>query len=185
VSHAGGDDERAGEAQLDDVAASHAHIIGRMTGDELREVMRRFPAPVAVVTTELEGERFGLTVGSLVSLSLAPPLVGISLGKDSSSHEPIRRAGGWAASLLSGSQVAIAQHFARSGVPPVALWVAVDAREGARGPLLDGALGWLECRTVAEHEAGDHTILVGEVETVELGAGGEGLVYRGSEFRPA
>jgi len=156
-----------------------------MTGDELREVMRRFPAPVAVVTTELEAERFGLTVGSLVSLSLAPPLVGISIGKDSSSHEPIRRAGGWAASLLSGSQVAIAQHFARSGVPPVSLWVGVDVRDGPRGPLLDGALAWLECRTVAEHEAGDHTILVGQVETVELGAAGAGLVYRESEFRPA
>jgi flavin reductase (DIM6/NTAB) family NADH-FMN oxidoreductase RutF len=156
-----------------------------MTGDELREVMRRFPAPVAVVTTELEGERFGLTVGSLVSLSLAPPLVGISIGVDSSSHEPIRRAGGWAASLLSGAQAAVAQHFARSGIPPVALWVGIDAHEGARGPLLDGALGWLDCRTVSEQEAGDHTIFVGEVEKVELGAAGNGLVYRGSEFHPA
>ncbi len=162
-----------------------AHIIGRMTGDELREVMRRFPTPVAVVTTELEGERFGLTVGSLVSLSLAPPLVGISIGVDSSTHEPIRRAGGWAASLLSSAQAAVAQHFARSGIPPVALWVGIDAREGTRGPLLDGALGWLECRTVSEHEAGDHTIFVGEVENVELGAGGDGLVYSGSEFHPA
>src|SRR5919112_6698979 len=110
-----------------------------MAGDELREVMRRFPAPVAVVTTELEGERFGLTVGSLVSLSLAPQLVGISIGKDSSSHEPIRRAGGWAASLLAGTQTHVAQHFARSGIPPLALWVGMDVREGARGPLIDGA----------------------------------------------
>src|SRR4051795_10414077 len=107
-----------------------------MTGEELREVMRRFPAPVAVVTAALDAERFGLTVGSLVSLSLRPPLVGISIGKDSSSHappppspppplsgissartppprEPTRRAGGWAASLLGGEQVHVAQHFAR------------------------------------------------------------------------
>jgi flavin reductase (DIM6/NTAB) family NADH-FMN oxidoreductase RutF len=156
-----------------------------MTDDELRDVMRRFPAPVAVVTTELDGERFGLTVGSLVSLSLAPPLVGISIGKDSSSHEPIRRAGGWAVSLLGGDQMAVAQHFARSGIPPLALWVGMDVREGVRGPLLHGALGWLECRTVSEHEAGDHTIFVGAVESIELGATGEGLVYRGGEFRPA
>jgi flavin reductase (DIM6/NTAB) family NADH-FMN oxidoreductase RutF len=156
-----------------------------MTGDELREVMRRFPAPVAVVTTEYDGERFGLTVGSLVSLSLEPPLVGISIGKESSSHEPIRRAAGWAASLLSAAQEAVAQHFARSGIPPVALWVGVDARAGSRGPLLDGALGWLECRTVAEHEAGDHTIFVGAVETTELGAAGRGLVYRDGGYHPA
>ena len=143
-----------------------------MTGEELREAMRRFPAPVAVVTATVDDERFGLTVGSLVSLSLTPPLVGISIGKDSSSHEPIRRAGGWAASLLSGEQAHLVQHFARSGIPPLALWVGVDVRDSPRGPLLDGALGWLQCRTVSEHEAGDHTILVGEVESVELGAQG-------------
>ena len=155
-----------------------------MTGEELREVMRRFPAPVAVVTTELDGERFGLTVGSLVSLSLVPPLVGISIGKDSSSHEPIRRAGAWAASLLGGGHAHVAQHFARSGIPPLALWVGVDVHEGARGPLVDEAIGWLECRTVSEHDVGDHTIFVGEVESIELGAAGEGLVYRGGGFHP-
>jgi flavin reductase (DIM6/NTAB) family NADH-FMN oxidoreductase RutF len=156
-----------------------------MTGEELREVMRRFPAPVAVVTAEVDGERFGLTVGSLVSLSLEPPLAGISIGKDSSSHEPIRRAGGWAASLLGGGQTRIAQHFARSGIPPLALWHGVDVRDGPRGPLVEGALGWLECRTVAENEAGDHTIFIAEVEAIELGASGEGLVYRGGGFHPA
>lgn len=156
-----------------------------MVGEELREVMRRFPAPVAVVTTQLDGERFGLTVGSLVSLSLVPQLVGISIGKDSSSHEPIRRAGGWAASLLAGTQTHVAQHFARSGIPPLALWIGMDVRESARGPLIDGALGWLECRTVSEHDAGDHTIFVGEVESIELGSAGAGLVYRNGAFSAA
>jgi len=156
-----------------------------MTGDELREVMRRFPAPVALVTMEVEGEWFGLTAGSLVSLSLEPPLVGVSIGKDSSSHEPIRRAGGWAASLLSGLQATVAQHFARSGIPPVALWKGVDVRDGDRGPLIEGAVGWLECRTASEHDAGDHTILVGEVESVELGTPGPGLVYREGQYHPA
>src|SRR5437764_10434697 len=144
-----------------------------MTGEELRETMRRFPAPVAVVTTAVDDERFGLTVGSLVSLSLSPPLVGISIGKDSSSHEPLRRAEGWTASLLAADQGAVAQHFARSGIPPVALWNGVDVRDGARGPLVEGALAWLECRTVSEHDAGDHTIFVGEVESTELGRGGQ------------
>jgi len=156
-----------------------------MTGEELREVMRRFAAPVCVVTTEVEGERFGLTVGSLVSLSLAPPLVGISIGKESSSHEPIRRARGWAVSLISGKQASVAQHFARSGIPQVALWNGVDVRDGKRGPLVEGALGWLECSTVSEHEAGDHTFLIGAVESVELGAPGPGLVYREGKYHSA
>jgi flavin reductase (DIM6/NTAB) family NADH-FMN oxidoreductase RutF len=50
---------------------------------------------------------------------------------------------------------------------------------------VEGALGWLECRTVAEHEAGDHTVFIGEVESIELGPAGEGLVYRDGEFHPA
>ena len=88
-------------------------------------------------------------------------------------------------SLLGAEQVHVAQHFARSGIPPVALWVGVDVRDGARGPLVEGAIGWLECKTVADHDAGDHTIFVGEVESTDVGGAGEGLVYRGGEFRPA
>jgi flavin reductase (DIM6/NTAB) family NADH-FMN oxidoreductase RutF len=156
-----------------------------MTGDELRELMRRFPAPVAVVTAAVDDDRYGLTVGSLVSLSLQPPLVGISIGRESSSHEPIRRADGFAVSLLSGEQEAVAQHFARSGIPPVALWAGVDVRDGEYGSLVEGALAWLECRTWAEYPAGDHTLFLGEVVRGELGAVGSGLVYRYGGYHSA
>ncbi len=160
-------------------------MIEEMEGDELREVMRRFPAPVAIVTAEVDGERYGLTVGSLVSLSLAPALVGISIGRDSSSHEPLRRAGSFAVSLLSGEQSGVAQHFARSGIPPVALWNGVAVREGEHGPLIEDALAWLECHTWAEYEAGDHTLFVGEVLGTELGRAGSGLVYRQGSYQSA
>jgi flavin reductase (DIM6/NTAB) family NADH-FMN oxidoreductase RutF len=155
-----------------------------MTGDELRELMRRFPAPVAVVTAKLDDERYGLTVGSLVSLSLQPPLVGISIGRESSSHEPIRRAGRFAVSLLSGEQEWVAQHFARRGIPPIALWAGVEVRDGECGPLVHGALAWLDCRTWAEYEAGDHTIFVGEVLRGERGTDDSGLVYRYTRYFP-
>jgi flavin reductase (DIM6/NTAB) family NADH-FMN oxidoreductase RutF len=156
-----------------------------MSGAELREVMRRFPAPVAVVTTQVDDERYGFTAGSVVSLSLEPALVGVSVGLDSSSHEPMRRAGGFAISLLSEQQVDVAQHFARSGIPPVVLWEGTHVRHGQRGPLVDGALAWLECRTWAQYEAGDHTLFVGEVETMELGTRARGLVYRDSTYHGA
>jgi flavin reductase (DIM6/NTAB) family NADH-FMN oxidoreductase RutF len=147
--------------------------------------MRRFPAPVAVVSGADDREEFGLTVGSLVSLSLDPPLVGVSVGKDSARHEPMRNAGGFAVSLLSEEQAALAQHFARSGVPPLALWVGVATRPGQHGLLLEGALAWLECRAWAEYDAGDHTLFLGEVVSTELGAPRRGLVYRDSTYHPA
>ena len=146
--------------------------------------MRRFAAGVAVVTAELDGQRFGITVGSLVSLSLEPPLVGISVGHASSFHEPLRQAGRFAASLLAGDQEAIAQHFARSGVPPLALWAGVELRDAeVPEPLVARATAWLVCRTLADHAAGDHTIFVGEVLSVELGRDESALAYVGGEYR--
>jgi flavin reductase (DIM6/NTAB) family NADH-FMN oxidoreductase RutF len=156
-----------------------------MTGEELREAMRRFPAPVAVITTAVDDERYGFTAGSLVSLSLAPPLVSVSVGRDSSSHEPMRRAAGFSASLLSDQQIDVAQHFARSGVPPRFLWEGASVRGGAFGPLVEGALAWLECRAWAEYPAGDHTLFVAEVESTAFGSPGRGLVYRDSTYHPA
>jgi len=153
-------------------------------GDDLRAVMRRFPAGVCVVTLDRAGERLGITVGSLTSLSLEPPLVGLTIGRDLSAHELLRAAGGFSVSILAGDQAELAQHFAR-GVPPIALWSGIDVRDGTRGPLLAGALGWLECALTAEHETGDHTLFVGEVERTELGAEGDGLVYRNGEYLPA
>jgi flavin reductase (DIM6/NTAB) family NADH-FMN oxidoreductase RutF len=94
----------------------------------------------------------------------------------------MRRAGGFAISLLSEHQVDVAQHFARSGIPPVALWEGTHVRNGQRGSLVEGALAWLECRTWKEYDAGDHTLFVGEVESMELGTRARGLVYRDSTY---
>jgi flavin reductase (DIM6/NTAB) family NADH-FMN oxidoreductase RutF len=133
---------------------------------------------------DAEGERLGLTLGSLTSLSLEPPLVGAAVSRQAAMHELLREAGGFALSLLAGDQEAVAQHFAR-GVPPLAHWHGIATREGAAGaPLLEGALGWLECRLEAEHEAGDHTLFVGEVLSVEPGRPGPALVYVGQRYVP-
>jgi 3-hydroxy-9,10-secoandrosta-1,3,5(10)-triene-9,17-dione monooxygenase reductase component len=140
--------------------------------------MRRFPSGIAVLTVPVP---YGVTIGSLVSLSLEPPLVGVSIGRDAQAHELLREAGGFALSVLAGDQAALAQHFARS-VPPIAQWEDVAVRDGARGPLLDGAVSWLECSLHSEHHAGDHTFFVGAVETVELGRTGPGLVYRDGRY---
>jgi flavin reductase (DIM6/NTAB) family NADH-FMN oxidoreductase RutF len=146
--------------------------------------MRRFAAGIAVVTFVADGERNGLTVGSLVSLSLEPPLLGISIGLDSARYEPLREAGRFAVSILAGGQDAVAQHFARSGIPPIALWSGIALRETDHvEPLIDGAVAWLGCVTRAEHGAGDHTIFVGEVEWIELGPDQPALVYHRTEYK--
>jgi flavin reductase (DIM6/NTAB) family NADH-FMN oxidoreductase RutF len=147
-----------------------------VSGDELRAVMRGFPSGMCVVTIEFERHRTGLTVGSLVSLSLEPPLVGFALGRQAQLHELLREAGAFGVSLLRGDQEAIAQHFARS-VPPIALWTGIELRNREGPPLLRDALGWLRCRVRTEHPAGDHTFFVGEVVWAEVGSYDQALVY--------
>jgi len=151
-------------------------------GAEQRALFRRWPTGVSVVVAEAGGRRAGLTVNSLVSLSLDPPLIGISLALSASLYEVLRDAGRWAVSMLAGDQEHLAQHFARS-VPPIAQWngIAVRADEPH---LLEGAVGWLHVQTIDEIAAGDHTVFVGEVERVEQGPGRGALVYFGRRFQP-
>jgi flavin reductase (DIM6/NTAB) family NADH-FMN oxidoreductase RutF len=144
-------------------------------GAEQRALFRRWPAGVAVVVAELDGRRHGLTVSSLVSLSLDPPLVGISISQQASLHELLRDAGAWAASLLSGEQEHLAQHFARS-VPPLVLWDGIEVREDDPR-LLAGSGGWLTARTADEVVTGDHTFFVGAVESIEIGNAATSLTY--------
>ena len=150
-------------------------------GDELRAVMGRFPAGVAVVTVDFDGQRLGLTVASLVSLSLEPPLVGVAIRRDAALHELLRESGAFAVSMLAEGQEHLAQHFAR-GVPPIALWERIPLRDAEGPPQLDGAVGWLRCRTAAEHPTGDHTFFVGEVDSAEPGPGRQPLVFHGQSY---
>ena len=145
-------------------------------GDELRAVMGRFPHGVAVVTVEVRGQRAGLTVASLVSLSLEPPLVGVAIRRDAALHELMRESEEFAVSVLAAGQEALAQHFAR-GVPPIALWEGVTLRDGEGPPQLEGAVGWLRCRIAGQHETGDHTFFVGAVESAEPGPANLPLVF--------
>jgi flavin reductase len=145
-------------------------------GAEQRSLFRRWPAGVSIVVAEVDGHRHGRTVSSLVSLSLEPPLVGISVAQSASIHELLRDAGTWAVSVLAGGQDELAMRFARSGVPPLVLWDGVEVRDDDPR-LIAGAAGWLIARTVETLVTGDHTFFVGEVESVQDGPAATTLVY--------
>jgi flavin reductase (DIM6/NTAB) family NADH-FMN oxidoreductase RutF len=145
-------------------------------GEEFRALMRRFPAGVAVVSVDLDGEALGLTIGTLIPLSLEPPLVGFAVRRHAALHELLRRAGTFGVSLLAEGQERLAQHFAR-GVPPIAIWEGIELRDQTGPPLIAGALGWLTGRVSAEVAAGEDTFFVGEVLSLEDGASARPLVY--------
>jgi flavin reductase (DIM6/NTAB) family NADH-FMN oxidoreductase RutF len=152
-----------------------------MSGEDLRGLMRFVPHNVAVLAVDHDGDRMGVTVSSLVSLSLEPPLIGVSIGKQASLYELFRNAGAFSLSLLGDGQEELAQRFA-AGRPPLVHWHGVDFREGRYAPLIDGALGWIEARTRAEHDAGDHTFFIADVESVVRGPAPSALMYRDRSY---
>ncbi len=145
-----------------------------------RELFRRWPTGVSVVVAENGTRKAGLTVNSLVSVSLEPPLVSISLARVASIYEVLQEAGAWSVSILAGDQEHLAQHFARS-VPPIVQWNGIPVRDDDPHLLRD-AVGWLKVRTVQEVPAGDHTLFVGDVLTTEQGTGRGALVYLGRRY---
>ena len=144
-------------------------------GAEQREFFRRWPAGVSVVVADSQGRRAGMTASSLVSVSLEPPLVSISVARSSTIFEVLVEAGEWGVSILGDGQEHLAQHFARS-VPPLVQWDGIPVC--ADDPrLLDGAVGWLVAETVDQLTTGDHVLFVGAVRSLELGPGRGALVY--------
>jgi flavin reductase (DIM6/NTAB) family NADH-FMN oxidoreductase RutF len=143
--------------------------------------MRLWPHGVSVLTVDNDGDRMGVTVSSLVSLSLDPPLIAVSVGKQASLYQLLRDAGAFSISLLGSEQEGIARQFA-SGLPPIVHWEGIALREGQFAPLIEGAVGWIEARTRAEHDAGDHTLFVADVVSAEEGPSTSALVYRDREY---
>ncbi len=135
--------------------------------NDLLALLGRYPEGASVVTVDAGGRRLGLTVGSLISLSLDPPLVGFAVPTDEELHDVLSLAGGCGVSILAGGQEWLADRFATSE-RPIAMWHALAAEPGAAGaPLFVGALGWLECSVVEAVDIESHTFFVCDVRELE------------------
>ena len=135
-----------------------------MDAAEFRRIMGHFATGVAVVTTRDPdtGTPCGLTVSAFTSVSLEPLLVLVCIEKHADSHECIRRAGYFAVNILPFHGEWLSRRFA--GAEPLEKFQGVAFREERTGaPILEDAMGWLDCRVHAVHPAGDHSIFVGEV----------------------
>ncbi len=134
--------------------------------------MARLPAGVVVVSSRLDGEYRGMTVSSLVSISIEPPMVLVGLERESATRAAVLQAGAFNISLLTRSQEFVADRLSGRAPAIDPGWRTLPHHLGANGiPLVDGSAAWLECRVVDVHEAGDHDIFVGEVEAVGTGSG--------------
>lgn len=153
-----------------------------ISAEQFRNVLGHFATGVTVVTTRLaSGERWGFTVNSFTSVSLNPPLILVCVDHATESFQAMRRAEYFAVNFLAEDQESVSRLFASRSQDR---FREIASSEGPRGsPLLAGCLGFVECRQIASHAAGDHTILVGEVLEAKASGGHPLLFYRGSYAR--
>ncbi|HKN25781.1 MAG TPA: flavin reductase family protein [Candidatus Acidoferrum sp.] len=150
-----------------------------------RRVMGSFPTGITVITVEREpGQVHGMTANSLTSVSLDPLLILVCIDQNARLLSFLKEQHRFGVNILKGTQQQISEHFAKPQQDP-----AEEARLGVRFqwtgtgiPLLEDALAHLACNVVAEHKSGDHTVFVGEVESLELKEG-EPLLYHRGKYR--
>ena len=143
-----------------------------VSAELFREVFRRWPSGVAVVAARHDGVAHGMVVGSFCSLSAEPPLVMVSAGTSSRTHDVIDRGGLFAVSILGGAQTEVFERFAgldRAFDDDRFAGLATDAAPSGL-PVFPDALAWVDCRVVARHPGAGYTIFVGEVVAASLGA---------------
>jgi len=155
------------------------------TTSEFRLALGQFATGVTVVTAERRpGQVHGMTANSFTSVSLDPLLILICVSHVAQLLPLVRRQKRFGVNILKDHQRAISEYFARTEEN-----AETEKRLGVRYrwtqtgiPLLEGALAHLACKVVASHAAGDHTIFVAEVESVEV-YDGEPLLYLRGNYR--
>lgn len=147
--------------------------------ENFRKASGLWATGVSIVTTiDSHGAPFGLTMNSVTSLSLNPPLYLVNLDNGSDTLTALLESRAFCINVLASDQEALSNRFAKKGGDKFSE-VAYSA--GATGaPRIDGALMCIDCRIHAMHAGGDHQIVVGdviEITTADPDSGAEPLLY--------
>lgn len=125
-----------------------------------RDALGRFASGITVVSNEAgDGAPHGITVNAFMSLSLEPPLVGVSIDRSARAYDGLLRAERYGVSMLAEGQSSLSDRFAGRPVDADPGWERLGGV-----PVLEGALAQLSCRVVDRVPVGDHTLFVGQVE---------------------
>jgi flavin reductase (DIM6/NTAB) family NADH-FMN oxidoreductase RutF len=145
-----------------------------------RRTCAQFATGITVVTTlDSDGHPHGMTVNSFSSVSLDPPLVLVSIDLHNAILGHFISSSWFAINILAEHQEDLSRRFSS---PSENRFIDLKWHAGFAGtPLLDGVLAQLECSVVRTFEAGDHTILIGEVRGA-VHSEGKPLVYFDSAY---
>ena len=143
-----------------------------------REVFGRFATGVAVITSTGASSAGGMTANALCSLSLDPLLALVCFENSARTLPIVRESGRFAVNVLAAGQEHLAGVFA-SKLPEAEKLDTVAHRLEHGVPVIDGALAWAVCELQELIAGGDHTIAIGRVSSLGLGAGEPLLWFSG------
>jgi 3-hydroxy-9,10-secoandrosta-1,3,5(10)-triene-9,17-dione monooxygenase reductase component len=132
-----------------------------------RKVLGAFPTGVTVVSAVSDGKPVGLAIGSFTSVSLDPPLVAFLPAKSSTSWPAIKKAGAFCVNVMAEDQLQITGVFASKAEDKFA-GVEWEPAEATGSPRIVGCTAWMDCTIEQIHEAGDHWIVIGRVEEMDV-----------------
>ncbi|MBS1678889.1 MAG: flavin reductase family protein [Actinobacteria bacterium] len=140
-----------------------------------REVFGHLPTGVVAVTAfDPTGEPLGMACNSVSSVSIEPPLVLFCPARTSTTWPGLRDAGRLCLNVLAEDHADVSRQFARRGADRFA---DLSWHPRPAGPAIDDAVAWIECEIEDEHPAGDHTIVVARVASLEANEGRSPIVF--------
>ncbi len=132
--------------------------------DALRDALRFWTTGVTVVAARHGDIEHGMTVNSFTSLSLDPPLISVSLEKVTRTHQLVKDAGTFSVTILSQRQLALSDRFAGRDSEQSDRFEGLETFTLETGnPILSEGLAFFDCKVSAIHDAGTHTLFIGEV----------------------
>ncbi|MGE5136644.1 MAG: flavin reductase family protein [Gemmatimonadota bacterium] len=132
----------------------------------LADALSMFATGVTLVMAADGRDDIGTTVSAFCPVSLAPPLVLVSLIASSYPAEVLGRVDRFAVTVLAEEQRALAGRFAVAGRPGARLLLEglPHQRGAASGALIPGGgLAALECEAAQRLPAGDHLLVIAAV----------------------
>ena len=132
-------------------------------------MLGNLPTGVVIVSgVDISGEPLGVTIGSFVSISLDPPLVGFFQGLNSKTWPAIAASGSFCANVLAQDQSELCWRFAKESE---SRFDGVQWKPAASGaPKIAGSIAHIDCAIESSSQVGDHLFIVGRVQNLEAPA---------------
>ena len=144
-----------------------------------RAVMSRFATSVTVISHWHGNEPAGMTANAFLSVSMEPPLILVSVRRQSQFNACVSLGDRYGVNFLAEDQQALSSHFGgrRNPDAQAAFFEMLDT------PLLEGSLAHVVARVIDVHDAGDHVLHIAEVELTHQGRDARPLIFFGGTYK--